>query len=766
MTQMVFRHPVPSIGGSFPGAVKWLIGWLAGGVLLLSSTVAAHAAPDPASEAASAQTPATIELNSNRVPDVRVLIDISGSMKENDPHNLRRPALELLVQLLPKGARAGVWSFGEWVNMLVNHQDIDSAWRASARDGAKQITSVGLRTNIGLALQKAAYDFAYKDKQGDFKTSVILLTDGMVDVGDDPARNQRARQKILDDILPLYQRAGVTIHTIALSRQADTQLLEQLAIETNGIAAIAESAEELMKIFLRAFDDAVPSEQVPLEDNRFLIDKSVDEFTLLVFRKAGADPAVLLSPLGERYSEAETPDNINWFATGDYDLVTVQQPEQGEWRVEAEVDPDNRVTVVSDLGLHVARIPRNVFLGNLPDFSVNLYEQDKVIQLPTFLQLMKIMVEVREQQGEGHWRKELTGGSPPADGLYTATLSMLREPGPYEVSVVVDGKTFERRNKQLIRVHRAFALELEPSRLDAEQLTISLYAKNSDLDMDSVAAMASIAMPSGKLLIRALQKEGARRWEVQVPLEEAGEYRVSAEISGSYRSGKDFELSTETLSYGHWPNGMPPAEEPPAQPLSEPEPQITPPPPPPEPVLETPAPLDKEPVVEPVPAVAPVPEPVEEEGVSSIVLYSSIALVNLLIIGVIFIAYRVLKAGRGSGVLENDVDDNDNLDIPVERSIEDDVFAEDDDIDFGGEPSAASDADHDEELDFAPLDAEEETVLASRDDDTMMISADDDMPVDDDEVDLVAGDFDEDDDLDVDMDDDIIDISPDDDLKQ
>ena len=46
-------------------------------------------------------------------PDVRILIDISGSMKQSDPTNLRAPALELIVQLLPPGSKAGVWLFGD-----------------------------------------------------------------------------------------------------------------------------------------------------------------------------------------------------------------------------------------------------------------------------------------------------------------------------------------------------------------------------------------------------------------------------------------------------------------------------------------------------------------------------------------------------------------------------------------------------------------------------------------------------------------------------
>ena len=37
--------------------------------------------------------------------DVRILIDVSGSMKENDPRNLRVPAMRLMSELLPAGTK-------------------------------------------------------------------------------------------------------------------------------------------------------------------------------------------------------------------------------------------------------------------------------------------------------------------------------------------------------------------------------------------------------------------------------------------------------------------------------------------------------------------------------------------------------------------------------------------------------------------------------------------------------------------------------------
>jgi len=71
--------------------------------------------------------------------DVRLVIDVSGSMKRNDPNDLRQPAVELLVELLPENSTAGVWTFGKWVNMLIPHRKVDQEWRDAARTSATDI---------------------------------------------------------------------------------------------------------------------------------------------------------------------------------------------------------------------------------------------------------------------------------------------------------------------------------------------------------------------------------------------------------------------------------------------------------------------------------------------------------------------------------------------------------------------------------------------------------------------------------------------------
>ena len=88
--------------------------------------------------------------------DVRIIVDISGSMKDTDPENLRQPAVRLLARMLPDGAEAGVWTFGQYVNMLVPHGAVNEDWRARAIGRSADINSVALRTNLGEAIEVAS----------------------------------------------------------------------------------------------------------------------------------------------------------------------------------------------------------------------------------------------------------------------------------------------------------------------------------------------------------------------------------------------------------------------------------------------------------------------------------------------------------------------------------------------------------------------------------------------------------------------------------
>lgn len=245
--------------------------------------------------------------------DVRMIIDISGSMKKTDPQNLRRPAVDLMVRLLPDNSKAGIWTFGQSVNMLVPFRTVDATWRKSAAASANAINSIALYTNIGEALEKVTDDIDNLDPH--YRHNLVLLTDGVVDIDKEAVKNLNERKRILTQVLPRLKSAGYVVHTIALSDAADQELMKKLSQATDGVFVVAKTADDLMKTFLKIFDQAVPAERLPLDQNGFLVDASIKEFTALIFRKAEVPATIIIAPDGSEYSDTDPAHNVNWYKT-------------------------------------------------------------------------------------------------------------------------------------------------------------------------------------------------------------------------------------------------------------------------------------------------------------------------------------------------------------------------------------------------------------------------------------------------------------------
>ncbi|GAA6166507.1 vWA domain-containing protein [Sessilibacter corallicola] len=508
-----------------------------------------------------AQTPA----------DVRLVVDISGSMKKNDPANLRQPAVDLLVKLLPEESKAGVWTFGQYVNMLVPHKTVDGQWAAQAQASSSDINSVGLYTNIGEALEKAA--FSVNNATDDYQTSIILLTDGMVDINKNPDLNQNEWRRIADEVIPRLKNENIKVHTIALSENADTTLLNKLAISTGGKAAIAETADELMKAFLGAFDQAVPSEQLPLADNNsFTVDSSVEEFTALIFKQTKLAPAALIGPDESRYDAtiaANDPD-IKWHSTIDYELITVKRPLEGEWIVDADIAPDSRITVVSNLNLSVKPIPANVYTSEIVPVSAALQEDGKAITDLNFLRVLDVSTETFYE--EERWVDRLSSQLP-LDGIYQSELEYFSAAGEYKIVVTVDGKSFQRKSSHTITVRDAFATEIKAKNSDSNEFLLKVTPYLQTLSLKDTSVIARIKNPSGQSSITPLTLAKNDTWNLNYSAKEEGLYEVSFSIDMVDLDGQSsrYEPKTTTFSYPEGKFSEQSAQAEPAAKPSEPE---------------------------------------------------------------------------------------------------------------------------------------------------------------------------------------------------
>lgn len=383
-------------------------------------------------------------------PDVRLLIDVSGSMKTSDPDNLRAPSVELLVRMLPEGSRAGIWLFGDEVTELVPHGAVDEAWRQRARQGMERIDNSGQRTNIPAALDAATFDFDRLDPG--YRISIILLTDGKVDIAESPMQNATAARRILSERAVTLGQTGIPVHTIALSAEADWVFLRSLAAATSGIAEQAGSAAELGGVFLQSLDLVAPAVRVPLADSRFAIDDSVREFTALIFFQNGRQRVRLVTPAGEEWGPGDEIQNVSWVVNDQFAMVTVKAPLVGDWEVKAPAGTSARVSVISDLQLQVDPVPSSMPAGRQAELGVRLVEQGEPVLNPDVLGAFNLFVDIIGPSG-GTERIDVMRSYPlPADGEYRVLLPPFTASGRHAITVRLEAGTLQRELPLLVEV--------------------------------------------------------------------------------------------------------------------------------------------------------------------------------------------------------------------------------------------------------------------------------------------------------------------------
>jgi len=481
---------------------------------------------------------------SEAVSDVRIIIDVSGSMKKNDPSNLRSPAVRMLVGLLPEGEKAGVWTFAKYVNMLVPYREVNDAWRIEAEKQSNKIHSYGLFTNIEQALNKATVNIKKADPK--YRRSIILLSDGLVDISTDEKVSQASRQRILESVVPRLKKANVAVHTIALADTSDHELLRSIALATDGWYEQVDSAEQLQRVFLHLFEKAAQRDTVPLTDNHFKIDSSVNEMTLLVFR-ATDKPTELLLPDQSRLTQIKPSSNVRWHSEATYDLITIDKPMAGAWYIDADLDPDNRVMVVTDLKLKTTDLPNNILIGESFDINASLTEKNKIIVRQDFLKLVDARMREESEIADpiDHDINETQ-----QKGVYRSHVGESFQPGRNDVVITMTSATFERQRRQSINVVATpFTVNVEQLK-DAETRThrITLKPDTSLIKSDKLSIAAMLTASDGSEWPYDVMKLNDNEWQLTLADLQVGEdYKVALQIRGETLKGRSLFLQPDPI---------------------------------------------------------------------------------------------------------------------------------------------------------------------------------------------------------------------------
>jgi len=455
-----------------------------------------------------------IDKKQQRENELQVLIDVSGSMKQNDPENLRIPAVKLLINLLPEGTKAGIWLFSEDTRELVKTGVVDQQWKKNALLKVKNIHSRGLLTNIEEAIKKATQEWL--KPSGQQNRHLILLTDGMVDVSKDIMQSAESRARVMSDQIPLLQQAGVKVQAIALSDEADAELLGKLAFDTQGWAETALSADQLQKVFFKLFKQAVPQNTVPITGNVFSVDNSVKEFSVLIFKKDGAAATQLISPDKVNLNYKIRNKEVSWLNEKNYDLVTIKQPKAGEWRIVASMDPENQVMIVTDLKFEVDELPNYISLNEQIEVTGFFTDKQQLITRKDFLSLIDISAQL---EGGTKWNILPAKNK---EGFFRQSIGEGLKTGRHVLKILADGKTFKREFAHNIEVTESLIEVQKDVNLKDRTVTITVIPDKSIINVDMMAVEANISQVAKQSKSHEMQRMDDQ-WQMLIQAPKRGD---------------------------------------------------------------------------------------------------------------------------------------------------------------------------------------------------------------------------------------------------
>ncbi len=322
------------------------------------------------------------------------------------------------------------------------------------------------------------------------------------------------------------------------------------------LASLTASANEVF----------APSD-IPLLDNRFRIDYGVKEITFIVTRKPGTPSVILVRPDGSKlYVGKVTPPDVGWLALKDQDLITIRDPMPGPWQAIGEVDPDNRVRLLSNIRLETAQLPTQLYQGERVKLKSWLLIDDAPPKAGYYLTDLGMTVRLQrfndaKQEGEpivdevlGHYRDDGKGlDEVPGDGIMTAEAVLDVAAGKYRAMYSTGNQVFSRARYQDVLIYPlpvSYTLA-PPSQEFGAKLSFLIDA--DELDPASVVIEGKATNTVGaSMAFNAVATEP--RVEVDLSaIKEVGQYEVNATLFGTTRLGREIQVTLPVKSFNIFP---------------------------------------------------------------------------------------------------------------------------------------------------------------------------------------------------------------------
>ena len=165
--------------------------------------------------------------------DIIFVIDNSGSMKKNDPGLVTKRIVARFFDRLDMGDRCGIVLFDSKARQVTPLLELGTP---NSKDqlisGLELVDYRGQRTDSPAGIERAIYELRTRGR-AEAMQCIIFLTDGIVDTGSVQSDADKTRW-LRDDLALESHKAGIRIYGVAFTENADFQLIQSLAMKTDG----------------------------------------------------------------------------------------------------------------------------------------------------------------------------------------------------------------------------------------------------------------------------------------------------------------------------------------------------------------------------------------------------------------------------------------------------------------------------------------------------------------------------------------------------
>jgi Mg-chelatase subunit ChlD len=385
--------------------------------------------------------------------DAVLVIDSSGSMKWTDPRRLRVPAAKLFLSLLGEQDRVGIISFSDNGYPVLGLTKAGMANQPRLFAAVEKVSEKGAYTNLHAALAKGLEVLA---REGDpqRRRMLVLMTDGKMDTGDwDQDRN--LIDTIRTGLVEQARQAGIEVYTIAFTEASDMALMQEIAERTAALSRLASNDRELHEVFSQIFESAKQPDMLPIEGGRFMVDAAVEEMTIVASKAAAAVVVSLEAPDGSRIDAANAGRGVRWFKSEQFDMITVEKPTAGGWRLVSSDNRGDRAYVVTNLGLDARVGEKPIYIDTPQTSEAWLHENAEVIVKPELLAQTRFTATITAPDGASSESTLADAGADgdraAGDGVFSNVLAFA-QPGQHKIRVLAQNPNFQREKTLILDV--------------------------------------------------------------------------------------------------------------------------------------------------------------------------------------------------------------------------------------------------------------------------------------------------------------------------